>query len=128
MDLTNSPTSWAFGSIVRPPRVIRWPSRNRSASSSLISVWESSSFGRSRIARLLADRLHPTRGARPAELLYSDGGRRRRRTPMSWTGEIVIDLDSHIVERVDRFYGDYVDPAYRDAYTQLCEGIAAQAN
>jgi hypothetical protein len=28
---------------------------------------------------------------------------------MSWNGELVIDLDSHVVERVDRFYGDYVE-------------------
>ena len=34
---------------------------------------------------------------------------------MSWNGHPVIDLDSHIVERADRFYGDYMDPAYRDA-------------
>ena len=31
---------------------------------------------------------------------------------MSWNGHPVIDLDSHIVERADRFYGDYMDPAY----------------
>ena len=35
-------------------------------------------------------------------------GRRRGRRPeglaMSWNGETVIDLDSHIVERADRFY------------------------
>ena len=46
---------------------------------------------------------------------------------MSWNGEIVIDLDSHIVERVDRFYGDYIDPAYRESYARLCDGIAQQA-
>ena len=40
---------------------------------------------------------------------------------MSWKGEIVIDLDSHIVERADRFYDDYLDPGYRAAYRQLCE-------
>jgi len=34
---------------------------------------------------------------------------------MSWNGEIVIDLDSHIVERADRFYQDYIDPSYREA-------------
>src|SRR5712691_10684749 len=45
MDLMNSPTIWAFGSIVRPPRLIRWPSRNRSASSSLMAVCFSSSTG-----------------------------------------------------------------------------------
>ena len=26
---------------------------------------------------------------------------------MSWNGEIVIDLDSHIVERADRFYQNW---------------------
>ena len=45
---------------------------------------------------------------------------------MSWNGEIVIDLDSHIVERADRFYQDYIDPAYREAYQQLCDGVAQQ--
>ena len=40
---------------------------------------------------------------RPAE--------REEETPMSWNGDVVIDLDSHIVERVDRFSGDYIDPA-----------------
>ncbi|PYN14848.1 MAG: hypothetical protein DME05_13855 [Candidatus Rokuibacteriota bacterium] len=35
---------------------------------------------------------------------------------MSWNDEIVIDLDSHIVERADRFYQDYIDPRYREAY------------
>src|SRR5215470_19268691 len=45
---------------------------------------------------------------------------------MSWNGELVIDLDSHIVERADRWYGDYIDPAFREAYRQLCEGIAQQ--
>ena len=45
---------------------------------------------------------------------------------MSWNGSPVIDLDSHIVERADRFYGDYLDPAYREAYGQLCEAIKRQ--
>jgi len=45
---------------------------------------------------------------------------------MSWNGELVIDLDSHIVERVDRLYDDYIDPAFREAYRQLAEGIAQQ--
>ena len=34
---------------------------------------------------------------------------------MSWNGHPVIDLDAHIVERADRFYRDYLDPAYHDA-------------
>jgi hypothetical protein len=46
---------------------------------------------------------------------------------MSWNGHPVIDLDSHIVERADRFYGDYLDPAYRDAYRQLCDAVTRQA-
>ena len=46
---------------------------------------------------------------------------------MSWNGHPVIDLDSHIVERADRFYGDYMDPAYRDAYQQLCDAVTRQA-
>src|SRR5262245_7697996 len=46
---------------------------------------------------------------------------------MSWNGETVIDLDSHIVERVDRFYGDYIDPAYREHYRRLCDAVAQQA-
>lgn len=46
---------------------------------------------------------------------------------MSWNGTPVIDLDAHIVERADRFYRDYLDPAYQDAYQQLCDAIARQA-
>jgi len=46
---------------------------------------------------------------------------------MSWNGELVIDLDSHVVERADRFYQDYIDPSYRGAYQQLCDGVAQQA-
>jgi len=45
---------------------------------------------------------------------------------MSWNGELVIDLDSHIVERADRLYGDYIEPAFREGYRQLTEGIAQQ--
>ena len=37
---------------------------------------------------------------------------------MSWDGELVIDLDSHIVERADRFYEAYIDPAFRDVDSQ----------
>ena len=46
---------------------------------------------------------------------------------MSWNGAIVTDLDSHIVERADSFYQGHIDPAYREAYQQLCDGIAQQA-
>ena len=37
---------------------------------------------------------------------------------MSDNGEIVIDLDPPIVG--DRFYQDYIDPAYRPPYQPLC--------
>src|ERR671918_557604 len=46
---------------------------------------------------------------------------------MSWKGQTVIDMDSHIVERADRFYHDYIDPGYRSAYDQLCDAVAKQA-
>ena len=46
---------------------------------------------------------------------------------MSWNGHPVIDLDARIVERADRFYRDYLDPAYHDAYQQLCDAVARQA-
>jgi hypothetical protein len=46
---------------------------------------------------------------------------------MSWNGTPVIDLDAHIVERPDRFYRDYLDPAYQEAYQQLCDAVARQA-
>ncbi len=45
---------------------------------------------------------------------------------MSWNGQAVIDMDSHIVERADRFYQDYIDPDYRSAYEQLCDAVAKQ--
>src|SRR5439155_249596 len=44
-DLTNSPTICALGSMTRLPRRMRWPSRMRSASSSLSAVCDSSSLG-----------------------------------------------------------------------------------
>jgi predicted TIM-barrel fold metal-dependent hydrolase len=46
---------------------------------------------------------------------------------MSWKGQTVIDMDSHIVERADRFYHDYIDPGYRSAYDQLCAAVEKQA-
>jgi HEPN domain-containing protein len=46
---------------------------------------------------------------------------------MSWNGYKVIDMDAHIVERADRLYQDYIDPAYRDAYAQLCDAVTKQA-
>src|SRR5262245_24848718 len=51
----------------------------------------------------------------------------RERAEMSWNGCPVIDLDSHIVERPDRFYGEYLDPAYHEVYQRLCDAVAKQA-
>ncbi len=31
------------------------------------------------------------------------------------------------MERADRFYGDYLDPAYQDPYRPLCEALKQQA-
>jgi hypothetical protein len=45
---------------------------------------------------------------------------------MSWNGHTVIDMDAHIRERADRFYLDYLDPAYRGPYQRLCEAVARQ--
>ena len=49
---------------------------------------------------------------------------------MSWNDEIVIDLDSHIVERADRFYDDYIDPARLSPLTRryLKEAFRAVAS
>ncbi len=45
---------------------------------------------------------------------------------MSWNGHLVVDMDAHIRERADRFYLDYLDPAYREPYQLLCEAVANQ--
>jgi predicted TIM-barrel fold metal-dependent hydrolase len=45
---------------------------------------------------------------------------------MSWNGQCVVDMDAHIRERADKFYKDYIDPAYRASYQRLCEAIALQ--
>ncbi len=45
---------------------------------------------------------------------------------MSWNGYKVIDMDAHIQERADKYYQDHIDPAYREAYQELCDGIAEQ--
>src|SRR5262245_25289070 len=58
IDFTNSPTIWALGSIVRLPIRMRWPSRNCSASSSLIAVWVMSNAGCALIASLLSGEPH----------------------------------------------------------------------
>src|SRR5439155_14768156 len=62
IDLTNSPTICAFGSIVRLPIRMRWPSRKRSASSSLIAVWVMSSAGCALIEILLSGEPHIGQG------------------------------------------------------------------
>src|SRR6185437_9197719 len=51
---------------------------------------------------------------------------RREETPMSWNGHLVVDMDAHIRERADRFFLDYIDPAYREPYKLLCEAVAKQ--
>ena len=45
---------------------------------------------------------------------------------MSWNGHTVVDMDAHIRERADRFYLDYIDPAYRGPYQLLCEAVTRQ--
>jgi predicted TIM-barrel fold metal-dependent hydrolase len=47
---------------------------------------------------------------------------------MSWNGCKVIDMDAHIVERPERMYQEYIDPAYREPYEQLCTAIARQTD
>ncbi len=47
---------------------------------------------------------------------------------MSWNGCKVIDMDAHIVERPERMYQEYIDPAYRQPYEQLCTAIARQTD
>ncbi len=46
---------------------------------------------------------------------------------MSWNGCKVIDMDTHVYERPDKMFGDYLDPAYRSHHQQLCEAIEKQA-
>ena len=36
-------------------------------------------------------------------------------------------MATHIIERADRFYDDYIDPAYRDDYRRLCDAVTQQA-
>src|SRR5579864_1145462 len=50
----------------------------------------------------------------------------REEDGMSWNGHIVVDMDAHIRERADRFFLDYIDPAYRGPYQLLCEAVARQ--
>src|SRR6185295_12644557 len=58
IDFTNSPTIWAFGSIVRLPIRMRWPSRKLSAASSLNAVWVMSNAGCALIEILLSGEPH----------------------------------------------------------------------
>ena len=41
---------------------------------------------------------------------------------MSWNGCKVIDMDAHIVERPERMYQEYIDPAYREPYAATLHG------
>ena len=45
---------------------------------------------------------------------------------MSWNDHVVIDIDAHIRERVDKFFKDYIDPEYCAPFNLLCEAIAKQ--
>ncbi|HEX9879772.1 MAG TPA: amidohydrolase family protein [Candidatus Binatia bacterium] len=46
---------------------------------------------------------------------------------MSWNGHKVIDMDTHVYERPDRMYREFLDPAYQEPYEQLCAAIEKQA-
>jgi predicted TIM-barrel fold metal-dependent hydrolase len=45
---------------------------------------------------------------------------------MSYNGHLVVDMDSHFreYEDVDRTYGDYIDPGYRDSFERLSSAVA----
>src|SRR5437870_8161605 len=73
IDLTNSPTICAFGSIVRLPIRMRWPSRKRSASSSLMAVWVMSSAGCTLIEILLSGEPHIGQGEAVAKRIVRIG-------------------------------------------------------
>jgi uncharacterized protein len=45
---------------------------------------------------------------------------------MSWNGHLVVDADSHVYERADTTYQDYMDPEYRETYDLLCRAIKQQ--
>ena len=45
---------------------------------------------------------------------------------MSWNGHKVIDMDTHVYERPDRMYGEFLDSAYREPYNELCSAIEKQ--
>jgi len=45
---------------------------------------------------------------------------------MSWNGCKVIDMDTHVYEKPERMYRDYMDPKYREPYDLLCQAIEKQ--
>src|SRR5947209_20589621 len=45
---------------------------------------------------------------------------------MPWNGHLVVDADSHVYERADTTYQQYMDPEYRDQYDLLCKAIKQQ--
>lgn len=47
---------------------------------------------------------------------------------MSYKGDVVIDMDSHIREYVDldRTYKEHIDPAYREKYERLSAAVASR--
>lgn len=45
---------------------------------------------------------------------------------MSWNGYKVIDLDTHVYEKPEKMYRDYMDPAYKEPYDLLCQAIEKQ--
>src|SRR5713226_7034321 len=45
---------------------------------------------------------------------------------MSWNGNVVVDMDSHVYEEADKSYQGYVDPSFQEPYGRLCEAIARQ--
>jgi predicted TIM-barrel fold metal-dependent hydrolase len=45
---------------------------------------------------------------------------------MTWNGNLVVDMDSHVYEEADVSYRDYMDPEFREPYERLCTAIARQ--
>ncbi len=45
---------------------------------------------------------------------------------MSWNGHLVVDMDSHIMERPERMFRDFVDPEYREPYERLSAAVEKQ--
>jgi predicted TIM-barrel fold metal-dependent hydrolase len=42
---------------------------------------------------------------------------------MSWNGCTVVDVDTHVYEKPEKMYRDYMDPAYKEPYELLCQAI-----